>query len=74
MSNSWDYRFTFYIETRKDVAVEFGNAYAQVNQTLGSAIPTLFSPPINDLVFTQESRLSSSIGVRRVNSTDLRDP
>lgn len=36
MSNTFDYRFTFYMEPREDVPVEFGNAYDQLNQTLGS--------------------------------------
>ena len=51
MSNTWDYRFAFHIETREDVPVEFRSAYDRLLETHSLPIFSMFSPAMNDPVF-----------------------
>jgi len=51
MSNTWEYRFAFHIETREDVPIEFRSAYERLLETHRSPIFSLFSPAMNDPVF-----------------------
>jgi len=51
MSNTWDYRFAFHVETREDVPVEFRSTYDQLLETHRAPIFSLFSPAMNDPVF-----------------------
>jgi hypothetical protein len=51
MSNTWEYRFAFHVETREDVPVEFRSTYDRLLGTHRSPIFSLFSPAMNDPVF-----------------------
>jgi hypothetical protein len=51
MSNTWDYRFAFHVETPKDVPGEFRSAYDRLLDTRSIPIFSLFSPAMNDPVF-----------------------
>jgi hypothetical protein len=55
MSNTWDYRFAFHVETPEDVPVEFRSSYDRLLETHSSPMFSLFSPAMNDpvLIFSR---------------------
>lgn len=51
MTNTWDYRFAFYIETTEDVPPEFKDSYKRLVELYGRPLFALFSPAVEEYRF-----------------------